>query len=106
MKTLRYISKPIEADLKRKMVFIGGPRQVGKTTLSLQFLNPSNETNSAYLNWDRLSDRKLILRDEIPLRESLLVFDEIHKFRQWRGLIKGIYDKNKSHLKVIVTGSA
>ena len=30
---VRYLAKPIEEDLARKMVFVGGPRQVGKTTL-------------------------------------------------------------------------
>lgn len=34
----RYISAPIRADLRHKMVFIGGPRQVGKTTLALSLL--------------------------------------------------------------------
>lgn len=31
---MRYLSEQIKIDLKRKMVFIGGPRQVGKTTLA------------------------------------------------------------------------
>jgi predicted AAA+ superfamily ATPase len=31
----RYIAAGIEADLAEKMVFVGGPRQVGKTTLAL-----------------------------------------------------------------------
>jgi len=35
-----------------------------------------------------------------------LVFDEIHKYRQWRGLIKGIYDKQRGSRKILVTGSA
>jgi len=30
----RYLQAKIEQDLDNKMVFIGGPRQVGKTTLS------------------------------------------------------------------------
>ena len=28
----RYLADPIKDDLERKMVFLGGPRQVGKTT--------------------------------------------------------------------------
>lgn len=106
VKTPRYLSQPIEEDLRSKMVFIGGPRQVGKTTLSLQFLTPSTEKNPAYLNWDRATDRSLILKDQIPLSETLVVFDEIHKYRNWRSLVKGLYDKNKSENKFIVTGSA
>ena len=31
----RYIAGDILNDLKEKMVFLGGPRQVGKTTMSL-----------------------------------------------------------------------
>jgi len=106
MKKTRYLSGQIGKDLEKKMVFIGGPRQVGKTTLSLQYLTPSRETNPAYFNWDRLADRKVILRDELPLQRPLLVLDEIHKFRNWRSFVKGIYDKNKSHLRILVTGSA
>jgi predicted AAA+ superfamily ATPase len=30
----RYIEHPVIEDLKHKMVFIGGPRQTGKTTLA------------------------------------------------------------------------
>ena len=32
----RYLDKDIAADLRDKMVFISGPRQVGKTTLALE----------------------------------------------------------------------
>jgi predicted AAA+ superfamily ATPase len=30
----RYIEQPVKEDVKRKMVFIGRPRQSGKTTLA------------------------------------------------------------------------
>ncbi len=48
----------------------------------------------------------MILKDQLPLSEPLLIFDEIHKYRNWRSLIKGLYDKNKSENQFIVTGSA
>ncbi len=35
----RYLTEPVRADLAHKMVFIGGPRQVGKTTFALSLLN-------------------------------------------------------------------
>lgn len=105
-KLLRYLKRPIKEDLASKMVFIGGPRQVGKTTLSLDFLRPANEKNPAYLNWDRTTDRSLILKDQLPLTSPLLIFDEIHKYRHWRSLLKGLYDKNKSENQFLVTGSA
>ena len=44
----RYLESQFEADLREKMVFLGGPRQVGKTTLARAVL-PAAE---GYLNWD------------------------------------------------------
>ena len=48
----RYIKIPVANDLKTRMVFIGGPRQVGKTTFALTFLPKPIESHPAYLNWD------------------------------------------------------
>jgi len=56
----RYLGSTIEDCLQRKMVFVGGPRQVGKTTLCLNFLSPSSVSNPAYLNWDDLTDRSTL----------------------------------------------
>ena len=97
----RYLRKPVLEDLKNKMVFIGGPRQVGKTTLSLA-LAPKKHR---YLNWDILRDREFILRQNFPI-EKFIIFDEIHKFKQWRNYIKGLYDKHKNKKKIVLTGSA
>jgi predicted AAA+ superfamily ATPase len=36
----------------------------------------------------------------------LVVFDELHKFRQWRRYLKGIYDTKNRSLQILVTGSA
>ena len=103
----RYLSSAIDKDLEKKMVFIGGPRQVGKTTLGLSFLDSSDENNPAYLNWDILQHRKMILKNQIPLQHKMLVFDEIHKYKRWRGLMKGLYDAHKSKgPSFLVTGSA
>jgi predicted AAA+ superfamily ATPase len=38
------------ADLEEKMVFLGGPRQVGKTTLALGLLDGAKATHPAYLS--------------------------------------------------------
>ncbi len=35
----RYLTNDVIADLTKKMVFIGGPRQIGKTTFALSLLN-------------------------------------------------------------------
>lgn len=106
MKLLRYLKKDISEVLLKKMVFIGGPRQVGKTTLCLDYLNPASVKNPNYMNWDSAADQKIILNDQIPLDGPVLVLDEIHKYKKWRNYLKGVYDKNFEDLKIIVTGSA
>ena len=103
---LRYLEGPIRADLKQKMVFLGGPRQVGKTTFSQSLLRKYIENHPAYLNWDSLDDRKAILAGQWPKKEPLVILDELHKFSKWRSLIKGFYDKLKNTHQFLVTGSA
>ena len=98
----RGISRAILEDLKRKMVFIGGPRQVGKTSLAKSF----NRSDEAYLNWDFPADRAKILKSQLPLDHKIIILDEVHKFKNWRSLVKGYYDKYNDKFKIIVTGSA
>jgi predicted AAA+ superfamily ATPase len=97
----RYLKSHIVADFKRKMVFLGGPRQVGKTTLAKTLLRDE----SAYFNWDFGEHRQKNLKMEFP-RTPLLVLDELHKYRQWRNYLKGIYDVHKGRYQILVTGSA
>jgi len=107
MSTLhRYLKKHITADLKEKMVFLGGPRQVGKTTFSQSLIANYSDEHPAYLNWDSIEDRKKIQNGDWPKTEKLIVLDEIHKFSKWRSLIKGFFDKLKKSHQFIVTGSA
>jgi len=101
----RYLEPFIKADLKKKMVFLSGPRQVGKTTLALRLLC-GDETNPAYLNWDDLEDQQRILHNELPPNQNLIVFDEIHKYKRWRNYLKGLYDKTRSIRNYLITGSA
>jgi len=49
----RYLEGPIREDLENKMVFIGGPRQVGKTTLARRIAG--NWPITAYFNWNAKS---------------------------------------------------
>ena len=101
----RYLMRQIIDDLRKKMVFVGGPRQVGKTTLALSILQ-GDETHPAYLNWDYYEDKKDILQGKIPSNQPLIILDEIHKYKQWRNLVKGLYDKRKSTTSFLITGSA
>lgn len=96
----RYLEDQIRKDIAKKMVFIGGPRQAGKTTLAKMI---GGETG--YLNWDADEDREKILRRELP-DAPVLIFDEIHKYKRWRNYLKGLYDKSKESRRFIVTGSA
>lgn len=87
------------------MVFVGGPRQVGETTLCRNLI-AAHFKNHAYFNWDNRADRKAIMAPSWPGNAELLIFDEIHKYRQWKSLIKGEYDKLKETYRFLVTGSA
>ena len=99
----RYLTAQVIRDLDRKMVFVAGPRQVGKTTLARML----PEAHSGYLNWDVAGDRERILRRELP-PSRLWIFDEIHKYRNWRNYLKGVYDAHGAPPhgpRILVTGS-
>jgi predicted AAA+ superfamily ATPase len=100
----RYLENLVREDLERKMVFIGGPRQVGKTTLARQISGEARVP--AYFNWDDRRHRKAILGAEWPPETDLIVFDEIHKSPKWKGMIKGIWDTREHGERIIVTGSS
>ena len=105
----RYIEKDILLEIAKKMVFIGGPRQVGKTTLAKQILKifPYKKGKKGlYLNWDFDEDKENIIKRRWDEDHQLIIFDELHKYLRWKNWIKGIYDK-KNHLhQFLVTGSA
>ena len=102
MKIARSITNAITKDLVDKIIMVGGPRQVGKTTLAKSFL----KHNKQYLSWDDLKDRALIKSHQINSDLKIVVLDEIHKYARWRTLLKGLFDKYQKHLRIIVTGSA
>ncbi len=102
----RYLSAPIAEDLQTRMVFLGGPRQVGKTTCALSWLNAKNARHPGYLNWDDVSARSTLLRGELPGDQKRIVLDEIHKYPGWRNLVKGFYDTSHHDISILVTGSA
>ncbi|MEA3244523.1 MAG: ATP-binding protein [Gemmatimonadota bacterium] len=97
----RYLHAQVTADIAEKMVFLGGPRQVGKTTLAQQVI-PDGD---AYLSWDIPAHRARILRRELP-DTAAWVFDELHKNRRWRAFLKGLYDEFRGRRRILVTGSA
>ncbi|NUM89688.1 MAG: ATP-binding protein, partial [Bdellovibrionales bacterium] len=96
----RYLRPQINRDLKEKMVLLAGPRQVGKTTLAKSLVKSPD-----YMNWDVDEDRTRILSKEFR-RSPLWIFDEIHKYKNWRNYLKGLVDKLGRSQRILVTGSA
>lgn len=95
----------------RQMVFMSGPRQVGKTTLAA-------ERATAYISWDKSKDRQLVLSGADALAEKLgvavrragsmpiVAFDEIHRYSKWKTFLKGFFDTFEKNCRVVATGSA
>ncbi len=99
----------------RQMAFLSGPRQVGKTTASLEASMES--PLHYYFNWDNEDHRALIIEgpkavadvaklDVMQKALPILVFDEIHKYRNWKRFLKGFFDTYEKKARIIVTGSA
>lgn len=101
--------------LNQQMLFLSGPRQAGKTTVSLTAEELTDQFS--YLNWDNLDHRTIIVKgvahvadyvglDKISARKPVVVFDEIHKYGKWKTFLKGFFDTYKERINVIVTGSS
>lgn len=100
----RYQQDIIFKDLSRKMVFVSGPRQAGKTTLAKSLA--SRFKKISYLNYDSDKDRLLFKEETWPRDVELLILDEVHKYKNWKNKIKGIYDTEGDRYRILVTGSA
>ncbi|MCF7806098.1 MAG: ATP-binding protein [Simkaniaceae bacterium] len=116
----RKIYDEIVSRLKEPRQFIQvllGPRQVGKTTMSLQIqehlqipihYNSADIATLEDLSW--IETQWQIARDLVKNKGSaLLIVDEIQKIPRWSSLIKKLWDedsKTKLNLKVIILGSS
>ncbi len=100
----RYLEATVKNDLRNKMVFLVGPRQAGKTTMSHALLTSLG--TGQYLNYDVLEDRVVIDSQQWDRRTPLLVLDEIHKMPLWKSWLKGVYDGKRTQQQILVTGSA
>ena len=103
----RYLHRAVVGDLEdEKMVFLSGPRQVGKTTLAKLVTEEIDPENGVYLNWDRPEHRKIIRSLDWSRTGRLVVLDEVHKYARWKTLLKGFYDTEGHQQRILVTGSA
>lgn len=92
---VRSIEQRLEKALKNMpVVALLGPRQVGKTTLALEFVNKSIHKESSYLDLELDSDLSKLDDAEGYLRRfenQLLIIDEVQRkpdlFRILRGLV-------------------
>lgn len=100
----RYLYHPIKRDLSKKMVILTGPRQVGKTYLAKELMKEFR--NAQYLNYDHYDDARIIHNQTWSLDADLLVLDEIHKMKNWKRFVKGIYDTRPKGQSFLITGSA
>lgn len=106
-----YIKVWQELSSEKSMVFIAGPRQAGKTTLSK--LISRSYTNNYYFNWDIAEHRTLFFSNPsffegIRRKDAtapMIIFDEIHKYKDWKNYLKGIYDQFHESYKFLVSGS-
>jgi hypothetical protein len=105
--------KNIWADFnkEKEMVFISGARQTGKTTLAKHIA--SQQPVSYYLNYDVPENKTKILTrpaffEEIDRKKGdrpLIILDEIHKYKEWKNYLKGVYDGYADEFRFLVTGS-
>lgn len=96
---------------EKSMIFLVGPRQAGKTTLG-EIISQSF-TNSLYFNWDIPQDRGRLIGnptffEEVKRRDlsrPLIILDEIHKYRDWKNYLKGVYDQFHGDYQFLISGS-
>jgi hypothetical protein len=104
----RYLTQAVRDDAlaKKKIAFVSGPRQVGKTTLAKSLLaHPQN-----YFLLDEETFRRRWSKSPVEAISGrgpgVVVLDEIHRDRKWKTKLKGIYDTRGSEIPIVVTGSA
>jgi predicted AAA+ superfamily ATPase len=91
----------IEKDLPDKIMLLTDARQCGKKTLSKNL-----KKSFDYFNYDAGEDRIALQKKAWNREKSLLILAELHKMKQWKRWLKGIYDTEGLKPHLLVTGSA
>lgn len=100
-----------EVDWNERLLFIKGPRGIGKTTMILQYIKKNYGTGqkALYVSMDNLNLSNFSLFEIAEYHWNHggrhLFIDEIHKYENWSQELKNIYDSFKK-LKVTVSGSS
>lgn len=97
----RYLAPYLKKDLKNKILILAGPRQSGKTTLSKNL-----GLSFDYLNYDEREHHKILKERSWDRNKKYIIFDELHKKKDWKLWIKGIYDTEGIPPGLLITGSA
>lgn len=97
----RYLTSYIKEDIEKKIILITGPRQAGKTTLARMLSDDFD-----YLNFDHSEHRLALMEKSWDRSRELVIFDELHKMKNWKSWLKGIYDVEGFPPSIVVTGSA
>ncbi|MBN1410928.1 MAG: ATP-binding protein [Spirochaetales bacterium] len=97
----RFIREQIIKDSSKKIILITGPRQSGKT-----FLSKMLSDNYDYLNYDSPEHRLILKEKNWDRKKEILILDEIHKMKNWKTWVKGLYDVEGVPPAIIITGSA
>ncbi|MDD5014610.1 MAG: ATP-binding protein [Atribacterota bacterium] len=95
----------------KNLVLLSGPRQSGKTTFAK--IIARNYTNQIYYNWDDIPSKRQLIQDPYFFEKidrmdetmPLVMFDEIHKYSNWKNYLKGVYDRFAGEYQFLVTGS-
>ena len=97
--------------IDKSMIFLVGPRQAGKTTLC--HIISGYFANNLYFSWDIAEHRAQFIQnpaffEAVERNDSsapIIVLDEIHKYRDWKNYLKGVYDQFHDKYQFLVSGS-
>ncbi|TLU86017.1 MAG: ATP-binding protein [Chlorobium sp.] len=113
------LTKRIETELRRFIQVLYGPRQVGKTTIALQFMQTTalpvhfasaDQVSSGQSSWisQQWETARIKLRGS-ERQDAVLIIDEIQKIANWSETVKKEWDADSAarrSLKVILLGSS
>ena len=99
----------------RQMLFLMGPRKAGKITVCQSIAKIYPDTY--YYSWDNEEHKELILSGiqkfahhckitQQTENTPIVILDEIHKYKDWKNFLKGLYDTYPKKAHLIITGSA